>query len=321
MRTKKALWGFIGLFFFSLSWGQTDQFTVLYTNSSSGITYTGQGKTNQRVFSGINLPAEGKLFMKSGSWANFLYQEQKKRLEGPATIDLEELAQAIESEEKSTFMGRFWNFLSNSVNQTNDTPKLEKYHKEYLTNARGGISGYVSKKLAIQAPIYFSEIIGESFVQFQWDSISVQEGYTFMIESEENGQVIFKANTRNHHLSINLDELLIDETGVYSWKVAATLTDGKQVSSPTFLFSYAPQEVSSYMLDLQADDDYRDLEPFEQQLFLLQQLEEEGFYHSAYTQYRGLLEEEPENLLYKRLFAAFLARMNALDQAKSQLAE
>lgn len=301
--------------------GQDDQFIILYTNSSSGIMYTAPQVKPQRVIAGIKLANKGQMRLEQGKWVNLLYNGKKKRLDGPGIFDMAKLASSIQSEKKSTFMNRFWGFLGNSVSKTEKASDLEKYHKEYLTNVRAGINGFGDAKFAIQAPIYLSELIGDPHVNFHWDSIPTLNGYTFEITSRETEQVVFQALTRGHSITVNLDELNLKHGEVYKWIVKAVNPDNTLAVSPSSFFAYAPQEVADLIQDIQSDDDYIDLEPSEQPLFLLQQLEEEGAYQAAFLKYQEMIKQESENLLYQKLFAAFLARMNALEEAKLQLSE
>ena len=319
MRILISLTIFLGLINAGL-WGQNDKFTVLYCNANSGILYqnNGQGK---KVFSGLNLPTQGQLKFSSGTWANVLYKGKKKRLEGPNTYELNQLAEVILKENRSTFLGRFWRFMSNSINQSDDSEKLEKYHKEYLTNSRAGISGFGESKYAIQFPVYFSETIAESLMKFYWDSIPNLNGYTFWIESRQYEHIIFKALTKSNHLSVNLGELQLKPGAIYKWKVTAVTPDSSLAVSPTAFFSYEPEGFMEYVDEVSNSKAYQNLEPQEQDLYLVHQLEEEGFYHSAHHKYQQLIKKEPKNQLYRKLFAAFLARMNALTEAKKVITD
>ncbi len=315
MRKKLWLIFSLNIFYLGICEAQSPQFKVLYTNSSSGIVFEQQGQSQKRVFPGLTLPSTGSMVFEAGKWADLMYNGKKKRLQGPASYDMAQLANSMKSEKKSTFLSRFWKFVNNSVSPSDNTSQLEKYHKEYLTNARAGISGFGDAKYAIKIPLYFSELIADAHLKFYWDSIPVRNGYIFEITSRETEQVIFKAITKSNTLSLNLDELNLDPSEVYEWMVKAVKPAGELAVSPISYFSFVPNEVADLIQEIKTDDDYQDLEDYEKDMFLLYNLEEEGAYHTAYLTYQKLINENPDNKLNQQLFASFLARMNALDEA------
>ncbi len=293
------------------------QFTVLYTNTSSGVHYEAPAMDRSRVFAGIRLPAKGQLKLEAGARVDLLFNNRKKRLEGPRDYALAELANAMQGEKKSTFLSRFWDFLTNAVREAEDTHQLERYHKRYLTNARAGIRGFGDRAFAIQSLRYFSGVLGEEVIVFQWDSIPTLRGYTFRIRDRITDQVVFQALSRSNRLTVNLHELYLEEEAIYRWQVTGVAADSTLAVSPPSLFSYQPGEMVAFLRNLEADDDFLALEPAEQALFRLHVLEEEGFYLKAYQEYEQLIEAQPDNRLYRKVFAAFLVRMNDLAAAQT----
>ena len=69
------------------------------------------------------------------------------------------------------------------------------------------------------------------------------------------------------------------------------------------------------------EPDDRDFDEFDQPLYLLNKLEEEGFFQTAYAHYQELIQNAPDVSLYKKLFASFLVRMDAIEEAKTQIVE
>ncbi len=292
---------------------QEANLTVLYTNNS-GITYAGKNKKEIRIFAGLNLPIEGKITVTKGSWANILLNGQKVKLEGPKVYDVEELASTSKSKRSPKFMRRFMSFLSNSVQQTDNAKELEKYHRQYLTEARAGINGFGDKTYPIQQPLYLSQVLGLSETTFNWTSVEDAQYYEFTISARDMDQTVLKVLTKENSFQTHLADLAFSQEQIYQWQVVAILEkDSSQQSAPLF-FTYYPQLVEEIIEEIKGQKGYEELDAFEQPLYLVSKMEEEGLYQNAYHLYQGLINNDPENFLYKKLFAAFLARMDALEE-------
>lgn len=307
------------IFQVSFSFGQAESFTVTYTNASSGIEYQGaQGSAKNRVFPGKELPPSGRLFIKRGKWLNLIYNGQKRKLEGPLKIDLSQLAQEMQVEKKSTFLGRFWNFLGNAVSQTNSADDIEKYHRRYLTNARAGISGFGDKSYPIQVPIYLTETLGSSKFDLHWTALAGVEGYSVTIQDRDQENLILKAYTKSSQLSLQLEELNLSTDAVYQIQINAKSSDSI-LSSDYILFSYEPAIVQEFIQELQQEREWTTLHGMEKDLYVAKKLEEEGFFQSANHYYQKLISQQPNLTFFKKLYAAFLVRMNAPKEAKQIL--
>ncbi len=318
MRVFKLLLVTFFLLTIHLLYPQDASFMILNTSADDGIIYSDKGEDKQPVFSGTNLPAKGQLLLKEGTWVNVLFEGQKKRLTGPQVFNLPALAQKIKSENKSSFFSRFWVFLSNAVSRTNTNSNLEEYHQEFM-NARAAVEGFGARKYEIGTPFYLSEVIGVDQLAFKWDSIATLKGtYTFSIQSREEVPIL-KATTLNNQLTLDLSELHLNQGEVYEWKVTAIKPDSTYAYSASMPFSYEPETVDAFIAKVKRHDNYQDFEDQEQQLFVLHELGRQSFRYDAYHYYTELLRENPDNLLIKKLFAAFLAENNALEEAKSVL--
>ncbi|MEM6378130.1 MAG: hypothetical protein AAF705_07950 [Bacteroidota bacterium] len=299
--------------------GQAEQFTVTYTNASSGIVYQAdKGSDAVRVFPGKELPDYGRVTIKRGKWLNLIYNGQKRKLEGPLKVDLAQLATEMKVEKKSTFLGRFWNFLGNSVSQTNSANDIEKYHRRYLTNARAGISGFGDKSYPIQVPVYLTETLGASSFDLQWTALSGASGYGVTIRERDAEEIILKAYTKGNQLTIQLEELNLSSDAVYQMQITAQGLDSNQTSDNIF-FSYEPAVVQEFIEDLKKDREWTTLHGVEQDLYLAQQLEEEGFFQNAHHYYQSMMKAHPQSPFFKKLYAAFLVRMDAPERAKAVL--
>ncbi|GAB5553614.1 MAG: hypothetical protein Sapg2KO_32050 [Saprospiraceae bacterium] len=299
--------------------GQTERFTVTYTNASSGIDYQStKGEASIRVFPGKELPDYGRLSIKRGKWLNIIFNGQKRKLEGPLKVDLAELAQEMQVEKKSTFLGRFWNFLGNSVSQTNTASDIEKYHRRYLTNARAGISGFGDKTYPIQLPIYLTETLGNPTFDLSWTTINGVDGYWVTIHDRDDEDLILKAYTKMNQLTLHLDELNIIEGKVYEIQINGQVGESS-FSSDRIFISYEPKVVEEFITELKQEREWTTLHGMEKDLYLAKQLEEEGFYQSAHHYYQSMINQQPNLTFFKQLYAAFLVRMNAPAEAKALL--
>lgn len=296
-----------------------ERFTVTYTNASSGIEYReARGSSPSRVFPGKDLPDYGQLSIKRGKWLNLIYNGQKRKLEGPLKLDLAELAREMNVEKKSTFLGRFWSFLGNSVSQTNNSSDIERYHRRYLTNARAGISGFGDKSYPIQLPVYLTETLGASKVDLQWTALENVDGYWVTIQDQDQEAIILKAYTKGNQLTVHLAELNLSEAAVYQFQITAQGPEPTQTSDYIF-FSYEPDVVEEFIEEQKQEREWTTLHGVEKDMYLAKQLEEEGFFQNAHHYYQKILDQHPQSLFFKKLYAAFLVRMDAPEKAKTVL--
>lgn len=296
---------------------QPAAFTVLYTNSLQGITYSEEGGNERRVFAGLKLPVDGRLRLTSGTEARLLYKNKKIALEGPGLFSMEALKADAEQDVAEGFLTRFWSFISNSIKDTDNAEQVERYHRRYLTNARAGISGFAQREYPITAPMYLTQTLDDPGITFRWDSVAHPNGYQFMIIKEMADEPVLTAAADSEQLSVKLNELVLQPSSVYIWKVSAMQADSTWLESPAYYFNYQP-ELSGYMTELKEDGDYLKFTPEEQELYLLYRLEEDGLLHQAYRRYQHL-SSAPSTAapLYRKMFISFLARMDALEEAKS----
>ncbi len=315
MRMKSLfLIAVVGLFT-SLVSGQEKSVTIFNLDADSEVAVI-QNTNLITIYPGMELSTEGRLSLKAGQKISLLLENKKLTFKGPIVVDLSKLRSSGAEEEGSFFRRRFQQYVTSTIRQTGDLVELTTYYESNRNDTREEASGFGRRDFAIVVPEYISETFGEDKIYFRWDSIPTLNGYIFTIESQSLEEVIFKAKTKSNGITINLAELNIKHGPVYQWKAMAVHPDSTLAISPTSLFSYEPREVDSFISDLKDSGEYQLLEPFERMIYLLRQLELEGFYHTAYAYYKDLIQEEPENRLYQKLFAAFLVRMNAFEEAR-----
>lgn len=293
---------------------QTDLLTILYTNAQEGIVYQ-RDNSDSKLFPGSSLPVDGILILEEGVFANILYKEKKKRLDGPAKFNVQEICASLDEEKKRGFLGRFWAYLSNSVSNSPDKENLEKYHKEYLTNATAATEAFGEGSI-FESPLYLSEIFGNERVRFNWSSEEVFRSYRIEL-SHESGDLIASVLVKNPSFELDFSSMALVAGQVYNWRIIAY---GKEtIKTDSIPFFYDPFDIKQYVKDVQSSKEFESLSEQEQDLYVIFALEDELYYHPAYARYKDLLNKHPENILYKKLFAAFLVRMNALDEANDLL--
>ncbi len=313
---------YLNLFFFlclgTTLLAQEEPFTVLYINTNQGVNYRLNDKA-ELLFAGKTLPAYGKLVVNADAYITLIYEGRKTKLEGPKTYDLTDIAHDIKLQPESTFLNRFWNFLSNSVRQSRSKQDLENYYKEVLANTTAGIRGFGDKEYALIAPQYLQGTVAESAMTMTWTPGTAITPYYLRIEKRENQTLVYEKKVWKTYATVNLEALGLEPGAVYKWSVTTQGTDAEQLTTPNYLFRYAPEEVDGFFQSVRESRLYQQLTPEEQPLYLLQRLEEEGFFNPAYTLYLEKIEEAPDHQIYQRLFAAFLVRMNDLEAAKEHI--
>ncbi|MEQ8706023.1 MAG: hypothetical protein RIC19_18985 [Phaeodactylibacter sp.] len=303
----------------AVSTAQDDLFIILDTNTSSGITYSQEGGNERRVFAGMAVKAPGRLRLLEGATAVIVFEDTRTALEGAALYDLEQLGADIRSQYSSTFLSRFWSFISNAIKDTETPQKVEQSHRRYLTNARAGISGFGSQSYAIDAPRYLSGLFTAPQVTFRWDSVAHPEGYRFEVWQEGTTSPVLSAIVQNEAFTLNLRQLQLDGSTPALWQVSARQADSTWLKSAQFPFQYDQAALVAFEEQLEADEDYLSLEAPAQAIYRLYQLEEAGLFQAAHQAYAEAATSEHATRVQQQLFTSFLLRMHALKEAQNQI--
>jgi hypothetical protein len=291
-----------------------DYFVVMSTNAGNGITFQQGAEDPIRVFPGMQLGKTGILLIEAGKSLSLVYAGQKLDCNGPRQIALTNLVNNIQQQEESSFMSRFWNFVSTSVSKTENPREMDEYHEKYMTNTVAGIKGFGDKAFDISVPVHFTETLSGEFLDLHWECSTTDSIFSVTIMSDDEQVEVMKMLTHGKRVKLPLSALALEADQVYSLKIATT--DDAKLASPGIRFSYEPELVSAFISELSQQKEYRALLPEEQVLYLCWELEKERYFNAAYEQYHGLLSTAPDNPLYQKVFAAFLVRMNDLPAAK-----
>jgi len=296
-----------------------EKVTILTVNGYVNY-FSGSSNIGKRLIPGDIVNPRGVIRSEKDALAVLLYRGRKLKLEAEQELDLTEMAKEKNSGSKMGYFGRFLSFIGSSVNNTEDNSKLEKHHQRYMSNAKGGIRGWGQSNADILTYKYLQGPIGGAEVRFEWEAKGKYQDYTFEIREEENNSLFFKAIPSGNTLDVDLSQLkFIPETN-YSWRIKALNEKGEAVSSAKILFSYEPVALSEFLRDEGLGRKMAKVEEGEKPIVMVYELEQNGFLHAAYDQYKELVQRSPENTLYKRLFADFLSRMENLQAAKDVIA-
>jgi hypothetical protein len=318
MKSLRVLIIFLSALATNFSYSQ-DYFVVMSTSASTGITFQQGTQDPIRVFPGMQFGKTGILRIEAGKSLSLVYAGQKLDCHGPRQIELTNLTNEIQRNEGSSFLGRFWNFVSTSVSKTENPKEMEEYHEKYMTNSVAGIKGFGDKAFDISVPIHFTETLSGEFLDLHWECSTADSTFTLTINSDDEQLEIMKMLTNNNSVKLPISTLALEADKVYSLKIAAT--DDAKLASPGIRFSYEPERVSAFISELSQQKEYKALLPEEQVLYLCWELENERYFNAAYEQYHNLLASAPDNPLYQKVFAAFLVRMNDLPTAKVILSQ
>lgn len=305
------------LLFSSLLIGQ-EKVAVLTVNGHLNY-FSGASNIGKRILPGKSLPTIGFLRCEEGSTAMLLFDGQRYAMKSKQELDLKKLPLQKKKGNKLGYLGRFLNFIGSSVNNTEDNDKLEKHHERYMTSV-GGVRGFAQEEASIKTFGYLSGPIGGGTVTFRWHHDGNVPFYQFTIRKEGDEEALLVAKVRATEVSIDLDQLSIVSNEVYHWQVTAQTKEGEELSTVKVPFSVEAEALAKLLTGSRLQKMKKAVEEGEEELVVLQQLSERGFKHAAYSKYELMLQEDPDNLLIKRLFSSFLAENSDLVRAKELIA-
>ena len=181
----------------------------------------------------------------------------------------------------------------------------------------GGVRGFAQEEATIKTYGYLSGPIGGGTVTFRWHHAGSVPSYQFTISKEGEKEALLVAKVRASEVSIDLDQLSIVADEVYHWQVTAQTKEGEELSTVKVPFSLEAEALAELLTGSRLQKMKKAVEEGEEELVVLQQLNEKGFKHEAYSKYELMLQQDPNNLLIKRLFASFLAENGDLVRAKA----
>jgi hypothetical protein len=213
------------------------------------------------------------------------------------------------------FTGRFWSFITESVQESESTEKLQKHHRRYMSKTSASIKGYAQQEHTIATSFMTMGKLPAATVTFKWRHTPGTTPYTFRLTTD-TGDPVAQLLTRDTVLTLDLEQLALDFQSEYQWTVVRE--NGKESSAPVpFELVANTEEKARKSLSLQ--NDYKSADNTEQRLMIAYYLEQENSFYSANEVYEQLLGSQPDNVLLRRLYASFLARMDMLPEGMDLL--
>jgi hypothetical protein len=291
--------------------------TVTYT-SGKVFYYPPQQSSAKTIYPGLTLSSGGRVRCDKGAKVKLLCKGKTFELKDTKTYALSEIAKEAGSTTSLSFIGRFWGFLSGSMESTEDQKHLEEHHKKSMENLRAGIKGYASQDFAIQADLLYCGKLSDKEVNFTWTPTAGLNS-CFRLTNQADDAVILTSWTKANTLRLNLSDLALEDGSVYEWQIITKEGDAAAPHSRKMQFVYHPDAANKALAETRQQSAYETASPVEQQLMEMFALETNEFYYEVKNRYQKLSSEMPEDMLVKRAHAAFLARIDKLEEAKTLL--
>ncbi|MFN0173803.1 MAG: hypothetical protein ACKVU0_04070 [Saprospiraceae bacterium] len=305
-------WAICCLFFQQSSTAQ-NEIIVLHV-SGQAFYYEKTGSKPISMYPGMGLALKGKVRCKGASKAKLLFNGSTIVVTGGKYRDIAELARAAGAASQMSFTGRFFSFVTESVREENSQENIKKYHRKHMGKTSGGIKGYAKPEYTLKPLLLTAGKLPSANVIFKWRNTVGEGQYTFHLIAKD-GKPVAQLLARDTAITLDLDQLALNLDEEYSWYVSR----GETAKSVNISFEICPSSVVDRLTDLSHEPAFKEASAEEQQLMIAFRLEEELCYYDANEAYNRLLLERPNNLLLRRMYAAFLARMDMVPEASSLL--
>ena len=291
--------------------------TVTYTRGNV-YYYASEANTAKSIYPGLSLPSSGRIRCDKGAKVKLLCKGKVFELTDNKMHFLDEIAKEAGSSKRISFLGRFWGFLSGSMDNTQDEQHLELHHKQSMENLNAGIKGYASREFAIQADLFFEGGLSATDVAFIWQS-EADLNYCFRMTRQADDGVVLVVWTKANVLRLNLGDLALVDGEDYEWQIITNESDASAPHSRKMQFAFQPGAASRALSKVTGLKAYQAASHVEQQLMEIYALENNEFYYDVNSRYQKLAADKPENILVKRAYASFLASVNKMEAAKALL--
>ena len=297
--------------FLSFGLSAQNEITVL----SGQVLYYAQTGANPVLKNpGTQFELKGKLRCKGTGSAKLVYKGYYFWVKGTKMRNVQDVVNGAVKNSEMSFSGRFFNFLTESVKEGENPETVKKHHRKYMNKSSGGIKGYTNREYAIPVLLLTSGKLPAANVIFKWRNTAGSGPYTFQLFGS-GGKQVAQVLVRDTFLTLDLDQLSMDIFAEYEWKV----TRGEGVRSASIPIEICPDKSKELYAEISQEEDFKSADPTEQQLMLAYSLEEERCFYAANKTYEHLLSMDPSNLLLRKMYATFLARMDMLPEANAIL--
>lgn len=267
---------------------------VIVVHISGKGSYFAPGKSSaQSVYPGMRMALGGKLRSQSGGSVKLLYKGQTVTYNDGKMRSLSELEQLTKGNVKPGFLSRFWNFLSGSMQQTQDEKQLEDHHRRYMEEVYAGV-----KRLC-------QPFLRHSFRPDVWQQArrrgrslsagrAVQKPKLCAWSLVRDGAPVYTALVRGEACTIDFSQLALNAGTAGSWQLWPAADTATQSRSAATEFVYDPAGVQNALASLLPDPDYQHAFPAEQLLMEAYVLERAGFYYDAAQKHEAAAAANPK---------------------------
>jgi len=297
--------------FFQFDMVSQAQITVL----SGQILYYPQAGSNPVLKNpGTQFELKGRLRCKGSESAKMVYNGHYFWVKGSKMRNVQDVINAAVKSNEMSFSGRFFNFLTESVKEGDSPENVKKHHRKYMNKSSGGIKGHVVKEYAITPLLLTSGKLPSANVTFKWRNIAGEGPYTFNLLAA-NGKQVAQVFVRDTLVTMDIDQLSMDIFAEYEWMV----TRGEGIKSASVSIEVCPDKAKEVQTEISKEETYQKADPIVQQLMLAYSLEEERCFYAANNTYLHALALDPDNVLLRKMYATFLARMDMLPEATAYI--
>lgn len=284
--------------------------TVLHC--SGQVNYFAQNNsTPRKLYPGLELPLDGRIRCNKGASAKLLYNRKSFLVKSTQIQDIKDIVGIEDKSASMSFGGRFLNFLTESMQESESTDKLQENHRRYMNKTTAAIKGYSAKDYSIPTDFLNIGVLPAERVIFKWRNSSGSGAYTFTLQDETGGTVA-QLLVRDTFVTLDLSELMLDSQAEYQWQVSR---NHNQDRSAPLAFRVDANSKSKALKAIDKTADYQAGDSAEQQLMLAYQFEQNQCFYNADELYRQLYKASPDNVLYRRLYSAFLMRTNRMEES------
>lgn len=243
-----------------------------------------------------------------------LYGGRTQTLDKQGLHQLETLFNVSTNTVKLGFTDRFLQFISKSMQDTENEKKVVESHRRNM-EVRAGIRGAGAAEHDIETDLLTEGNVSSEHLTFYWGEDEEAEEYIFRLYSNQDKVDLFMKKLTVSEFTLNKGQVNFQPGKDYTWQVKSAANPRKQSVPRTFV--YNPQGASDVLTTLKSSKDYTDASEVEQSLMHAYSLEEKQYNYDAAQVYEEAMRHWPDNRLVQRTAAAFYARMNKLDTATS----
>lgn len=289
--------------------------TSLSTPQKKLASYAADCKSDGRqVRPGDEYPVAGCIIIPEDCVVKLLYGGKTQTLDKKGMHNLKTLFDVPTNTVKLGFTDRFLQFISKSMQDTENEKKVVESHRRNM-EVRAGIRGAGAAEHDIETDLLTEGNVSSEHLTFYWGEEEEAEEYIFRLYSNQDKVDLFMKKLTVSEFTLTSGQANLQPGKEYSWQVKSAANPRKQSVPRTFV--YQPQGADDVLMTLKSSNDYTSASEVEQSLMYAYSLEEKQYNYDAAQVYEEAMRNWPDNRLVQRTAAAFYARMNKLNKATS----